>query len=582
MAVKENNKLSFAVENISLLEEPIDKSQFALLRVDAFATGKSLHDTYVSEEVLRKTAPTILHKPFVFAVDKRFDDLAGHERDEIVGGFVPANSPIEFVKLEDGRTMLSCNVLVWRRYSGKLLEYFERDGHRKGVSVEIEIYKQEDRPDGLTELLDFAYFAITALGDLIRSAIPNAQAILQFSKEYDEAVELEFGHYEDVDFKIPRKVKKNAEKALDLYKQHNKGGNSQSLANARYLVSKDAIEPNRIRKIATRKPKNTEIDDETSEDYISNGLWGGAEAWLWANKIVEKLNELDDKTLSYFDDKNEIENNKSNDNNLVKEEVVSVTDKIKEKEEFSEKENDLTPENLEASDTPINTEVENKEFAEGEEEGKEKEEDKEDGKDKSDDKEEKEDDEEKKEEYSLSSDLNVTEALAFLASETEDYQALAKEFSEEGGKNFAAMACAIFAKAKETQEMCNKYAAEKEEMLNKMAQQEEGCKVHMAELEELRSYKADKEQEQFNFAVDATLKAIEEKTEISADELESLKEKSKEFSLETLDAWKNLAKARGLDFAVKDKQEDDGIKRYGLPFTKVNSRGDNGSPWERS
>ena len=343
--------------------------------------------------------------------------------------------------------------------------------------------------------------------------------------------------------------------------------------------SNEVIDPNRVRKIATRKPKNIEIDDETSEVYISNGLWGGAEAWMWANKVVEKLNELDDKTMSYFNGNDE--KSKESETNPVNKEVVSVTDEIKEKEEFSEKENDLKPENPEASDAPVNTEVEGKEFAEGEEKGKEKEEDKEDDKGEGDDKEEKEDDEEKKE-YSLNSDLNVAEALAFLASETEDYQALAKDFSEEGGKNFAAMSCAIFAKAKETQEMCNKYAAEKEEMIGKMAQMEEGCKVHMAELEELRAFKAEKEQEQFNFAVDATLKAIEKDSEIPADELDGLREKAKEFSLETLEGWKNLAKARGFDFAKKDKkEEDDGIKRYGLPFVRSNSKGDNGSPWKR-
>lgn len=81
----------------------------------------------------------------------------------------------------------------------------------------------------------------------------------------------------------------------------------------------------------------------------------------------------------------------------------------------------------------------------------------------------------------------------------------------------------------------------------------------MAENEDLKKYKKEKEDEQFNFSVDSILKKIEEKTEIPEDELNTLKEKSKEFSLENISVWENLAKARALDFAIKkdSKQEDD-------------------------
>lgn len=60
-----DKKMSFAVENIQPIEtETLDKSQFSLLRVDAFSTGKSLHNTFTTEENLRRNSETILQNHF--------------------------------------------------------------------------------------------------------------------------------------------------------------------------------------------------------------------------------------------------------------------------------------------------------------------------------------------------------------------------------------------------------------------------------------------------------------------------------------------------------------------------------------
>src|SRR5258708_1427304 len=97
-------KMKFAVEDVQLIDD-IDKSQFSLLKVDAFATGKSAHNTFITEENLRKTSKTIIQKPFVFVMDTRIDDIGGHDDREIAGGFVPHNSPLTFRTLDDGRIM---------------------------------------------------------------------------------------------------------------------------------------------------------------------------------------------------------------------------------------------------------------------------------------------------------------------------------------------------------------------------------------------------------------------------------------------------------------------------------------------
>jgi len=89
-----NEKLSFAVENIELLEES-NKSQFATLKIDAFASGNNSHSLYISENALRDSAKTLLEKPIVWIYNKNEDDAKSHGEDEVAVGFIPKDSPIE-------------------------------------------------------------------------------------------------------------------------------------------------------------------------------------------------------------------------------------------------------------------------------------------------------------------------------------------------------------------------------------------------------------------------------------------------------------------------------------------------------
>jgi hypothetical protein len=113
-----DKKISFAVENIALIDEK-NESQFATISIDAFASGDNKHNLVVSEETLRKTAPSIYNKPLVWVYDERFDDIGSHDPYEIPCGFVPSNQEIQFKKLDDGRTMINVVGKIWKRYSGK-------------------------------------------------------------------------------------------------------------------------------------------------------------------------------------------------------------------------------------------------------------------------------------------------------------------------------------------------------------------------------------------------------------------------------------------------------------------------------
>lgn len=527
------HKMKFAVENIHLLEDTeVDKSQFSLLRVDAFATGKSLHDTFVTEETLKRTASTILQKPFVFAIDNRFDDLGTHEPHEVAGGFVPHNSRLDFKQLSDGRLMLSVDVLIWKRYSGKLVEYFQRDGGKKGVSVEIEIFNsREDASTGLTELLDFTYQAITGLGDMIQSAIPNAEAVMAFSKEYEEAYEMEFGKYDGLSFKIPSSVKNNAKEGLELRTKLGRGGTSVGLATARYLVKNNEATPEKVRHVAKYFPRHAgdNLDDKTSNGWVAWQLWGGDAGRKWSTSLVKKMDELDDKKMSYFAEK-----------------------------EISENETDEAPEDasalVEDNYLSIDIEVEENNILGGQENMAEINE---------------------KEKFNYAELFaEEKENFAKLFAEIEDEEdeegekeKFAKAKEEFGvGENPSAMMAGMYAAMK-------KMSAKMSAMKEKMAKSDADKDVYMSENEEMKKRFAEIEDEKKNFAVDSFLKELSEKKVVPEDKFSEMKEKAKEFSFGEIDNWKNHCKAFSFDLEDVRVETDEGdkqITKYAIDYAGIN------------
>jgi hypothetical protein len=549
-----NKHLKFDIEHIDILSEETD-SQFATAEIQAFSTGKTLHDTTCSLETLRKTASTINEVPIIFEIDSRFGDFGTHNDGiTIPAGFVVSGST-KFKQLPDGRTALNVLAKIWRKYSGDFIKIFKQDRTtRKSVSVEMDVYETNES-NGITELLDFAYQAVCVLGDLVTPANPGSNiTMLSFAtkekKEYEKAYNLEFGKYDDLDLSVPETVKSNVQKGLDLFKTYNRGGNSVGLAAGRHILRSNKVDPDKIKYIYKYldNHKHTEKDNETfSDSYIAWMLHGGDEGYQWSKELFDKISEIDDKRSSYFGIKKE---QMGLDN--PEKEAMSMEDEEKDKkvEEMAEKPKEETPEE-EKKETP-------------EEEKKETEEEQ---------KKEEEKGTEKK--MSLDANLDLAVLLKMLEDETEGYKGIVEQeyAKEEGQKDFAKICEAMYCK------MC-KMAAEKEEMCGRMAKMESDNKTYMEENMALKQFKADQEQKEFQFAIMSTLKDIDESVEMPKADKDSLIEESKKYTLDTIDGWKNLARAKAFEFAKKGKKEDDGTKRYGLPWETLGLKPKEESVWK--
>lgn len=140
--------------------------------------------------------------------------------------------------------------------------------------------------------------------------VSKLRVIEDFREEEKEYAEYEekAGKYDDLDFRIPSGVKKQAQIGLDWSKEYNRGGTAVGKNTARYLINNSVAGPEKVRHIARYFPRH-EVDLRTpansrpgADGYPGAGLiawklWGGDAGRTWSTKLVEAMNRRDEKAF---------------------------------------------------------------------------------------------------------------------------------------------------------------------------------------------------------------------------------------------------------------------------------------------
>ena len=510
------SKINFEIESAEVIQDN-KSSQFATARLRLFSTGPNRHNMTCTEDILKKTASSAYEKPVIFEM-RYGGDFGTHSDKTVPAGFIVKDSA-EFEMQEDGRLALFVVGKVWKMYSGKFLEVFKNKKKDKSkLSVEMELLDYEEKEDGMIEMKNFEYTAACILGDMVTEASPGAE-IQMLSFAYEEAYKKEFEMYKNIDFSIPRNVKDNVSSAIDLYRDGEQEVTATSLSVGKYLINNSMASPEKLKNIQKYLSKNL----KDPKKYLSCLMYGGKEGLDWVSGIIEKM------------DQEELENKEEKVDGL-EEEKIQMEEPTEEKVEMSEEEKpeDEKPEDSKEEDS--------------------KEEDRE---------EEEEDEEENKAEMSLDTNLDVAAILAMLENETEDYQELV-DSHKNGNMDFA--------------KVCNAMYGKMQKMQAQMAETEEKNRAYMAENESLRSFKAQYEEREFNFAVERVLNEVA--NVMPSDKIKEQREDSQNFDLYSLDAWENKTKAIAFSYAAKDVKKSDGVTRVGLPFTNTDAK-TNASIWKR-
>jgi len=461
-----NNKISFAVENVEMIDSNKD-SNFAVLSLDFFASGSNLHNMYVSENTLMRTADTIKNCPIVWAYDEKLDDIYTHTSDEVPCGFVPETSTVTSRVLEDGRTMLSTVAYVWKRYTGELLSFFKRDGGKKPVSVEMTVYNTRKLPNDKLELTDFRYEGITILGSFITPAIPLAQArVLSFSDIKNE-------YMEDLENEFPTKYVEMGTGMLVTFPY-------KSISEINPALK--GIDP----------PITLAQANAIARQAEAIGTDGKVNGWAIAIASFKKTHVVKNgrwvrKKQNMFGQNNEQD----------MEEILGQSQPEMEENFMKIKQEELGEITAEAP-----------------------------------------------------------EAVAETVEEV--HEAIEEPLAEAPNANIEEMAVKI---------------GELSKTIEKMSKEIESYK---SENEELKKFKASIEASQKAFAIEQTIRELEEKVIIPEDKKSEMIADAENYSFSQIEEWKTLCKAKSFDFVAREgKDSSVGIKRAGLPFGNVTAKSKN-------
>lgn len=100
----------------------------------------------------------------------------------------------------------------------------------------------------------------------------------------------DFEDFEDTSatYAIPDRVKKNAQRGLELRKKFGRGGTDVGENTARTLAAGGSIGIEKVRHINRYFPRHAgdNLSDKTSNGWIAWLLWGGDAAWSWTRGII--------------------------------------------------------------------------------------------------------------------------------------------------------------------------------------------------------------------------------------------------------------------------------------------------------
>ena len=172
------DKLSFEVQNFSIMDD-ISDEQFAFVEVYVCHDGNNAHNMPISFEVLDRAKDTLKNKFLVAGYNGR--DFKGHEKNEMIVGFFPESSKMWFEEV-NGKKYLVAEAIMSKIYAKWAYDIFVQS-NKKDVSMEITILDTEEH-DNVTNIKEFVFNGVTILGNSHIPACEGANAsIIKFSKE---------------------------------------------------------------------------------------------------------------------------------------------------------------------------------------------------------------------------------------------------------------------------------------------------------------------------------------------------------------------------------------------------------------
>jgi len=175
---------TFTIKDINLFRDD-ENVDFAIAEVYFISDGNNAQNCPISTETLKRDAKTALGKPLVAKYHKEKGDVGSHELEEVIIGWIPESSLIEF-KQKDGKLFAVAKAVVSKIYATEVYQLFLEDNER-AVSCEFSAHQPNADYMGEGEIEGFIIRGITLLGKSVRPCVDGADIkIIKFSEKEAE------------------------------------------------------------------------------------------------------------------------------------------------------------------------------------------------------------------------------------------------------------------------------------------------------------------------------------------------------------------------------------------------------------
>lgn len=171
----------FSIKDIDLFRDD-ENVDFAIAEVYFLSDGNNAQNCPISTEVLKRDAMTALGKPIVAKYERTLQDVTSHVTDEVIIGWLPESSKIEF-KEKDGKTFAVGKAVLSKIYATDVYKIFLNDNER-AVSCEFSAHQPNANYLGEGEIEGFIIRGITVLGKRVSPCVDGADIkIMKFSEK---------------------------------------------------------------------------------------------------------------------------------------------------------------------------------------------------------------------------------------------------------------------------------------------------------------------------------------------------------------------------------------------------------------
>ena len=238
----------FSIKDIDLFRDD-ENVDFAIAEVYFLSDGNNAQNCPISTEVLKRDAQTALGKPIVAKYHKELGDVGTHEVEEVIIGWLPESSTIEF-KEKDGKTFAVGKAVLSKIYATDVYKLF-LDTNERAVSCEFSAYQPNANYLGEGDIEGFIIRGITVLGKRVSPCVDGADIkIMKFSEKDADKFYVEStsnsvlkNFAEERKIKLGNKKQKNKKEALinKEFEMIDDKGKEETMAEKTFAINIDNL-----------------------------------------------------------------------------------------------------------------------------------------------------------------------------------------------------------------------------------------------------------------------------------------------------------------------------------------------------